>query len=48
MGEALENMIPLEHTSQIYVISKIFGAPKILPQNAISYETKLFESLHEL
>ena len=44
--EALENMILLEYTAKIYVISKIIGSPQRLPEDAVTLEIDLFKSTY--
>jgi L-ribulose-5-phosphate 4-epimerase len=48
VAEALENAVLLENAAKVYVLSRIFGTPVPLPEETLSIEKELFESLQGL
>jgi len=48
VAEALENAVLLENAAKVYVLSRIFGSPKPLPEDVVSLEKELFMSLQGL
>ncbi|MEX2690217.1 MAG: class II aldolase/adducin family protein [Candidatus Njordarchaeum guaymaensis] len=48
LDDALDVLIKVERTAKIYILAKIIGEVKLLPESAIKTEIELYEVMNEL